>query len=63
MNIVIIRFSSMGDVLLQTSFVRWLKLNIPQSKVFYITSKEFVGLLDNNPDIDFKIEPENGSTY
>ena len=56
MNIVIIRFSSMGDVLLQTSFVRWLKLNIPQSKVFYITSKEFVGLLDNNPDIDQVIE-------
>jgi len=49
---LIIRFSSIGDILLTTPIVRSLKKNYPTSKLFYLTKKKFSDLLIFNPYID-----------
>lgn len=52
MHFVFIRFSSMGDVVLQTSIFAWLKLNFPESRITLITSSEFKDLVENHKFID-----------
>lgn len=52
MHILAIRFSSMGDVVLQTSFVSWLKMSYPNCKITFLTSNEFIDLLNQHPHID-----------
>lgn len=58
MKILIVRFSSIGDVVLTTPVVRALKLQIPNSEIHYITKKAFKEVLEHNPHIDrlFTIE-------
>lgn len=48
-NILIIRFSSLGDVLLTTPVVRSLKLKYPNSKVSFLVKKEFSDVYRFNP--------------
>ena len=52
MHIAFIRFSSLGDVVLQTSMVTWIKFHFPNTKVSFITSKEFSSLVEGHPHID-----------
>ena len=53
MNILLIRFSSLGDVVLQTSTLRWLKNSFGESvKIYFLTSKEFRPMLEGHPDIE-----------
>ena len=49
MNILIIRFSSMGDVILATSVFSYLKSEYPDSRIWFITGKIYSDLfsLDN----------------
>ncbi len=49
---LILRFSSIGDIVLTTPVVRCIKLQYPQAEVHYATKKAFKGLLENNPYID-----------
>lgn len=58
MHLVLIRFSSLGDIVMQTGFVSWLKLVIPKVKITFITSKESALLLRGHPHIDTLIEYE-----
>lgn len=52
-NILIIRFSSIGDIVLTTPIVRGLKQQMDgQVDVHYITKKPYAGLLTSNPNID-----------
>ncbi|HAJ99764.1 MAG TPA: glycosyl transferase [Bacteroidales bacterium] len=53
-KILIIRFSSIGDIVLTTPVVRVLK-NTPglKAEVHYATKKAFASFLGNNPYIDF----------
>jgi heptosyltransferase II len=52
-HICLIRYSSMGDVILQTSLVAALKESYGDKlKITFITSKEFKTLLDDHPLID-----------
>lgn len=57
MKILIIRFSSIGDIVLTTPVVRCLKLQLG-AEVHFLTKKSFVGILKSNPYIDkvFSIE-------
>ena len=55
-TILIIRLSSIGDVLLTTPFIRQVKTKFPHSKIHYITKKEFTPLLKHNSYIDNLIE-------
>ncbi len=52
MKILVIRFSSIGDVVLTTPIVRCLKKQIPNAIVHFITKKSFSSILENNPYID-----------
>ena len=49
---LIIRFSSIGDIVLTTPVVRCLKQQVPEAEVHYLTKSTFKGILENNPFID-----------
>ncbi|MBI1305752.1 MAG: glycosyl transferase [Bacteroidetes bacterium] len=52
MKILIIRFSSIGDIVLTTPVVRCLKKQIPDCEIHYFTKPGFRSLLKFNPYID-----------
>ncbi len=49
---LIIRFSSIGDIVLTTPVVRNLKQQCEGAEIHYVTKKEYVYLLEHNPYID-----------
>jgi len=60
-KVLIIRFSSIGDIVLTTPVIRCVKeqLNEGDVEVHYLTKKQFVPLLAQNPYIDELITIEN----
>jgi len=52
LNILIIRFSSIGDILLTTPFVHQLRAHFPEAYIRYVTKNKFSVLLTHNPAID-----------
>jgi ADP-heptose:LPS heptosyltransferase len=57
---LIIRFSSIGDIVLTTPVIRCLKQQFPDAEVHYVTKKSYQSLLENNPYIDKVFVLENG---
>jgi lipopolysaccharide heptosyltransferase II len=51
-KILIIRFSSIGDIVLTTPVMRCLKTQLPHTEIHYVTKKAFRTLLENNPYVD-----------
>lgn len=51
-KILIIRFSSIGDIVLTTPLLRALKEQKPDIEIHYITKKVYAPVLENNPHID-----------
>lgn len=51
MKILVVRFSSIGDVVLTTPIVRCLKQQL-NAEVHYVTKKSFATILQHNPNID-----------
>ncbi|HYH55197.1 MAG TPA: glycosyltransferase family 9 protein, partial [Anseongella sp.] len=51
-KILIIRFSSIGDIVLTTPVIRCLKLQLPGAEIHYIVKKKFGPVLEHNPYID-----------
>lgn len=51
MKILIIRFSSIGDIVLTTPIVRCLKQQMPDVEIHYLTKKVFEPILKANPYI------------
>jgi len=49
---LIIRFSSIGDIVLTTPVVRILKKTFPDSEIHFLTKKQFSFLLTSNPNVD-----------
>lgn len=49
MKILIIRFSSIGDIVLCTPIIRLLKTAFPHSTIDFLTKHRFSSILDNNP--------------
>lgn len=49
MKILVIRFSSIGDIVLTTPVVRCLKQQLPDAEVHFLTKHPFVTLVENNP--------------
>ena len=49
MKILIIRFSSIGDIVLTTPVVRCIKKQIPNAEIHFLTKTNFVSLVENNP--------------
>ena len=52
MKFLIIRFSSIGDIVLTTPVVRCLKKQLVTAEVHYLTKSSFRSLTDSNPYID-----------
>ncbi len=52
MKVLIIRFSSIGDIVLTTPVIRCLKMQVPGVQVHYATKQQYAGLLRSNPYID-----------
>jgi len=51
-KILVIRFSSIGDIVLTTPIVRCLKSQLGEVEVHYLTKKQFEPVVRNNPYID-----------
>jgi ADP-heptose:LPS heptosyltransferase len=52
MKILVIRFSSIGDIVLTTPVVRVLKTQLDEAEIHFITKIQYKGLVENNPYID-----------
>jgi ADP-heptose:LPS heptosyltransferase len=48
-KILVIRFSSMGDIIYTTPIVRFLKLQIPNCEVHFLTKEQFKYIYQENP--------------
>ena len=49
MKFLIIRFSSIGDIVLTTPVIRCLRQKFPEAEIHYLTKKSFLPVLINNP--------------
>lgn len=49
---LIIRFSSIGDIVLTTPVIRNLKQQVEDAEIHYLTKKEYAGILETNPYVD-----------
>jgi ADP-heptose:LPS heptosyltransferase len=52
MKILVIRFSSMGDIIYTTPVVRCLKKQLPQAEIHFLTKPAFQYIYENNPYVD-----------
>ena len=52
MKFLVIRFSSIGDIVLTTPVVRGLKQQLPEAEVHFLTKQVFAPLVASNPFID-----------
>lgn len=63
-KILIIRFSSIGDIVLTSPVMRAIKQQKPNMEVHYLSKKPFASVLENNPYIDrvFLLEDDINDT-
>lgn len=52
MKILVIRFSSMGDIIYTTPVVRCLKQQLPDAEIHFLTKPAFRYIYDSNPHLD-----------
>ncbi|HUZ60033.1 MAG TPA: glycosyltransferase family 9 protein [Hanamia sp.] len=52
LKFLIIRFSSIGDIVLTTPVIRCLRKKYPDSTIHYLTKKKFADILQSNPYLD-----------
>jgi heptosyltransferase-2 len=52
LKFLIIRFSSIGDIVLTTPVIRCLRKKYPQATIHYLTKKKFAGIVESNPYLD-----------
>ncbi|HSQ44639.1 MAG TPA: glycosyltransferase family 9 protein [Ginsengibacter sp.] len=48
---LIIRFSSIGDIVLTTPVIRCLRKTFPDAGIYFLTKKKFAGIVESNPYI------------
>ena len=51
MKILVIRLSSMGDIVVTSPVVRWLKTQL-KAEVHFLTKPNFIEIIQFNPNID-----------
>src|SRR6187401_666968 len=52
MKFLIIRFSSIGDIVLTTPVIRCLKKQVPDAEVHVVTRNSFKSIFEANPYVD-----------
>jgi lipopolysaccharide heptosyltransferase II len=50
-NILIVRFSSIGDIVLTTPLVRAVRMRFPRSRIDFVMKREFAELMQTNPHL------------
>lgn len=51
-NILAVRFSSIGDILLTTPLLRAIRQTYPEARVTVLTKREYIPLLSHNPHVN-----------
>jgi len=51
-KILIVRFSSIGDIVLTTPIIRCIKQQVNGIELHYLTKDKFVSVIENNPHVD-----------
>lgn len=51
-KILVIRFSSIGDIVLTSPLLRAIKQQKPETELHYLSKKQFTSVLEHNPHID-----------
>lgn len=51
-KILVIRFSSIGDIVLTSPVVRCLKNQVENAEIHFVVSERFAGIVQSNPNID-----------
>lgn len=61
-KILILRLSSIGDILLSTAFIRQTRIKFPSAKIDFVIKKEFFDLIRYNPHINYiyKFDSKSG---
>ena len=49
---LIIRFSSIGDIILTTPVIRCLRKQLPDAEIHFLTKQSYKGIVTSNPNID-----------
>lgn len=52
MKILVVRFSSIGDIVLTTPILRGIKLQLENVELHYLTKKQFAVIPESNPYVD-----------
>ena len=60
-SILVVRFSSIGDVLLTTPVLRAIRQRWPGARISFLTRQRFAPLLQQNPHVDELITLEEGA--
>jgi lipopolysaccharide heptosyltransferase II len=55
-KILVLRFSSIGDIVLSTPLLRALRTKFPKSQIDYVTRKEYAELVRSNQNINYTYE-------
>lgn len=55
-KILVLRFSSIGDIVLSSPLLRVLRKRFPQSQIDYVTRKEYADLVRTNQNINYTYE-------
>jgi lipopolysaccharide heptosyltransferase II len=55
-KILVLRFSSIGDIVLSTPLLRVLRAKFPKSQIDYVTRKEYAELIKSNQNINYTYE-------
>ena len=51
-KILILRFSSIGDIVLTTPVIRVLKKQLPEAEIHYATKQQYAAIVNHNPYLD-----------
>lgn len=52
MKILVVRFSSIGDIVLTTPVLRCIKQQLKDVELHFITKQQFISVIENNPYVD-----------
>jgi ADP-heptose:LPS heptosyltransferase len=52
LKVLVIRFSSIGDIILTTPILRCIKQQLKDVELHFITKQQFISVIENNPYVD-----------
>lgn len=55
-KILVLRFSSIGDIVLSSPLLRVLRSRFPQSQIDFVTRKDYADLIKSNPNLNYTFE-------